>query len=86
MTVPGGFAWLPCGHVRAPKVDGASVRRLRVRRALGAVDDWVEVVAPLEESIDPSGAMPLDGIGLLDWSRLVDGHIVLWRLPASLTS
>lgn len=68
------------------EVKGEWVRRLRVRRASGAPDDWVEVVASLDDSIDPAGAMPLDGIGLLDTSRLVDGSIVLWRLPASLTS
>jgi hypothetical protein len=68
------------------QVDGDVVRRLRVRRASGAPDGWVEEVSPLEENIDPGGAMPLDGIGLLDTSGLVDGRIVLWRLPASLTT
>ena len=68
------------------QVDAADVRRHRVRRSSARADEWVEVVAPLDDSIDPSGALALEGLGLLDTSRAVDGRIVLWRFPSSLAA
>jgi hypothetical protein len=70
------------------EVDGSYLRRYRVRRASDGPNDWVEVVAPLDESIDPADAVPLDGIGLLKTSPAANGdyRVMLWRRPDSLTA
>ncbi|WP_421121558.1 hypothetical protein ACE2AJ_09345 [Aquihabitans daechungensis] len=71
------------------QADGVYIRRLRVRRASDPLDTWVEVVAPLEGSIDPANAIPLAGVGLASTAgfRLNDETpTLLWRLPEELTS